>query len=333
MKNSKGSMVISLDFELLWGVRDKKTIESYGKEIEAVKVVIPKLLELFNEYDIKCTFSTVGFLFAKSKKELVEYIPSKNPGYLNQNLSPYNGHLELVQDSAEKDSYHFAPDLIERIASDPKHSIGTHTFSHYYCLEPGQTLSEFEADIIAAKKIAEKNDIPITSIVFPRNQCNKDYLNVCKTLGIPIYRGNENNWAFEGNRDKTGKGYVLLRRIFRGLDAYINIFGHHCYSWSSIKQDKTMYNIASSRLLRAYSKKLSFLEFLKIHRVKRSMKYAAKNGLIYHLWWHPHNFGADMDKNFESLKKILSYHKDLNKKYGFASDSMESLVKTIQQNG
>ena len=62
-----GKLVISLDFELLWGMRDKKTIETYGENILGVQQSIPKMIEIFNEYEINATFSTVGFLFAKKK--------------------------------------------------------------------------------------------------------------------------------------------------------------------------------------------------------------------------------------------------------------------------
>lgn len=60
-----GKFVISLDFELMWGVRDKKSKELYGEQILGVHQVIPKLLEIFTIYGVEATFSTVGFLFLK----------------------------------------------------------------------------------------------------------------------------------------------------------------------------------------------------------------------------------------------------------------------------
>ena len=58
-----GKFVISLDFELIWGVRDKRTIQSYGENLRGVHQAIPRLLNLFDQYKIKGTFATVGFLF------------------------------------------------------------------------------------------------------------------------------------------------------------------------------------------------------------------------------------------------------------------------------
>ena len=76
---NNGKFIISLDFELMWGVRDKKDIKSYGKNIAGVQLVIPRILELFNKYDTKATFSSVGLLFFDTKKELIQNIPFIKP--------------------------------------------------------------------------------------------------------------------------------------------------------------------------------------------------------------------------------------------------------------
>ena len=58
------------------------------------------------------------------------------------------------------------------------------------------------------------------------------------------------------------------------------------------------------------------------------MDYAAKNNEIFHLWWHPHNFGRNQKENFIALRKILSHYAFLNKTYGFKSTTMEGLAST-----
>src|SRR5712664_2613383 len=58
-----GAFVISLDFELLWGVRDTRTIADHGSDILGVREVIPALLDLFAERNIACSRATVGLLF------------------------------------------------------------------------------------------------------------------------------------------------------------------------------------------------------------------------------------------------------------------------------
>ena len=65
---------------------------------------------------------------------------------------------------------HFSPEVILKISKVTGQEIGTHTFSHYYCSEKGQSIDEFDCDIESAVKIAKKFDLDINSLVFPRNQ-------------------------------------------------------------------------------------------------------------------------------------------------------------------
>ena len=78
MEEKKGYFVISLDFELFWGMFDKHTIESYGERIVGEKTAIPKMLALFSEYDIHATWATVGMLMARDRDELLSLLPPEH---------------------------------------------------------------------------------------------------------------------------------------------------------------------------------------------------------------------------------------------------------------
>jgi hypothetical protein len=323
---NSGKFVISLDFELYWGVRDSRSLDQYGENIKGVHTVIPKLLELFNRYNIAATFSTVGLLFFENKPALLAGLPAKIPAYTNQALSPYNGYFEKIGNGVEDDPYHYAPHLIKLIQKHPGQEIGSHTFCHYYCLEEGQTTEAFKADGIAAKKIAQQFGITLTSLVFPRNQFNNEYLAACKELGIICYRGNERSWLYKA---KPSKDQHLFQRFIRLADAYINISGQNCYPDEYMKAGDPV-NIPASRFLRPYSKKLKFFDAMKLRRIKSGMTYAAKNNLTYHLWWHPHNFGINQDKNFSFLEKILDHYQELRNKYNFENYTMSGLANKLQ---
>ncbi|MCP4442327.1 MAG: polysaccharide deacetylase family protein [Aureispira sp.] len=322
---TKGQFVISLDFELLWGVRDKKTIASYGKNILGGRDAVAKMLEMFDAYSVKGTFATVGLLFASNKNALLELVPTKQPSYANQNLSPYNDYLSSLGTDVKKDPYHYAADLIDLIEQYPEQEVATHTFAHYYCLEEGQTVEEFEADMEAAKQAAKRQNIELKSLVFPRNQFNEEYLAVCADKGITSYRGNEKAWFYKAEK---GADETKLKRAFRLLDTYINISGHNCSSLKEIAAKKP-YNIPSSRFLRPFSTKLKILEGLRLRRIKKSMTHAAKHGLVFHLWWHPHNFGNHQKENFGMLQKILEHYQELHKTYSFGSATMGELANII----
>ena len=93
-----GQFVISLDFELLWGVRDHADRDSYGGNVLGARDAVPKMLELFAEKGIRATWATVGFLFCESKEELLASFPSELPEYSNPRLSNFSYIDEIGND-------------------------------------------------------------------------------------------------------------------------------------------------------------------------------------------------------------------------------------------
>ena len=317
--NNHGTLTLSLDFELYWGMRDIISIEEYKEFLLGARKAIPKMLDLFEKYDAHATWATVGFLFFDNTKALTESIPKEKPDYSNQHLSPYH-YLESNPELEE--DYHFAPALIDTIHKVKGQEIGTHTFSHYYCGEPGQSLNSFKVDIENAISIAKERHIKTRSIVFPRNQWDPEYLPTLDELGIQSFRGTESGWMYQVPDYKSQ--LKLKNRAARLADAYINLSGHNTYKLSECTKNKP-YNFPSSRQLRPYSKKLSILDGLRLKRITRSMDNAAKKNEIFHLWWHPHNFGTHIEKNLSFLEKILKHYTKLRETYGMKSLNMEEL--------
>ena len=323
MKN--GNFVISLDFEIYWGVRDVIELDQYKDHLLGVRRVIPGLLQSFAKYDIHATFATVGLLFFNDKEEMMQGLPLHKPKYADPHISPYEGHFDLVGKNETEDLFHFAPSLIKMI-QEAGQEIGCQTFSHYYCLEKGQTIDDFREDIRAAKRIAEKRGIDLKSFVFPRNQYNEAYLNVCREEGISSFRGNETSWLYKA---KDADSETTFRRAIRLIDAYLNLSGHHCAEATYLDYIG-IWNIPASRFLRPFSKRTAFLDGLRLKRITNSMTYAAKHGLTYHIWWHPHNFGINLEENLAFLEKILLHYQKLSKKYGFRSVSMQQLAAIVK---
>lgn len=314
---NKGAFVISIDYELLWGVWDVTTKEKYGDHILGVQQVIPALLDSFKNYDIKVTFATVGILFATDKGMLARYIPVEKPSYSNTAYNVYVSEFDRMGNSEKDDPYHFGYTLFDMIRQSP-HEIATHTFSHYFCLEEGQSVQQFDADIKAAIKIAEANNIKISSLVFPRNQINQNYLSVLRTNGINVYRGNPESWIYKPRKFSAEVPFIRLCRL---LDAYFPISGNNTFSIT--RHMGLPVNIPASRFLKPYNKNLPWLEKLKLKRIMNEMTYAAKKKELYHLWWHPHNFGVNIRENMENLTVLLKHYKYLHATYGFDSLTMK----------
>jgi peptidoglycan/xylan/chitin deacetylase (PgdA/CDA1 family) len=324
MNNSNGILIISLDFELYWGLLGIIPLEKYEHNILGGRSIIPRLLNLFKKYQIHPTWAIIGFLFFDSRQELLEALPGKRPDYFNRRLCPYN-HIAEIGENEQKDPIHYAPSLINMIIHKNNMEIASHTFSHYYPLESGQNIDSFKKDLEAALKVASNYGLTLQSLVFPGNQINKDYLTILKELGIKAYRGNESSWFYQMrcNKDET-----MLRRGLRLLDAYVNISGHNAYDQNIIRQ-QFPFNLASSRFLRPYSKKLARFEPLRLARILADLTYAAQNGLVYHLWWHPHNFGINQEENLKFLESILEHFIKMKNFYGMQSLTMNELSSIL----
>lgn len=321
-----GTFIISLDFELNWGVHDVFTIEQYEENLLGTREAINQMLELFNHYRIRVTWATVGMLSFKNKKELMENLPALYPSYANVNFSPY-GKLNALGKNEAQDPYHFGHSLIKKIGRYEGQEIASHTFSHYYCLEAGQTAEQFEDDLKASIKAKKAFGHEVRSIVFPRNQLNQAYLSICKKYGIESYRGNEKSWIYKESKfHEEG----ILKRFFRLADCYVNITGHNTYKLKKVIKDPII-NLPSSRFLRPYNSKVKSFESLRLRRIKNSIRYAAQNGEVYHLWWHPHNFGKDIEENMQFLTQILELVAELNQTYNFKSLTMGEATELALQ--
>jgi len=323
-----GVFVVSLDFELHWGVCDRLTVDEYRENLLGARRAIPAMLALFEQFGIHATWATVGFLFYDRREALLSAVPAELPTYAEPDLSCYNLLPALGSDEAA-DPYHFGRALLEQIRGTPHQEIATHTFSHYYCLERGQTVDQFRADLRAACDAAQTFGVELTSIVFPRNQVAPSHLKACAEFGIRAYRGNQRSWLYRpAGRDSRG----LLRRAIRLVDTYVNLTGHHAVSRSEVVE-QCFVNIPASRFLRPYHRRLKRLEPLKLRRITSAMTQAAQRGLIYHLWWHPHNFGRDVAENIRLLTAILEHFSRLSASRGMRTLTMAEIASELRLPG
>lgn len=326
--NLPSSLIISLDYELLWGMMDLPNAKLYGQtNVVNVHKAICEMLKLFEQYQVKVTFATVGLLMCQDVDDIIAIAPKLTPTYTKKRLNPYGTYLDSVRQ--ETPILYFAPETVKILKDSKLVEIGTHTFCHYYCWEEGQSVEEFDADIKTAVKIADRFNLKMKSIVFPRNNVNEEYLSVCCKNGITSYRGNAQN--FFGKRKSAL--LFIFRRICRLLDTYLPISKHSSYKYDSLNIVEGLpVNIPASRFFRPYSKKLCLLESLRIFRIKKEIEKAAKNNEMYHLWWHPHNFGANMEENIKNLKEVLIHFSYCREKYGMQSYTMNELSEMLIKN-
>lgn len=312
-----GSFVISLDFELMWGVRDHRSVKNYGDAVLGGRRAIPEILSKFKDADIRATWATVGLLFAKSRDEMLEYSPVCRPRYINTTLSPYTAIEEgLIGNNEADDPFHFGASLISQINATPGQEISTHTFSHYYCMESGACLASFDADLESAIRIAANSGVEIGSAVFPRNQASKEFIGHLNKRGITVYRGDANGCLYQS---RSGKETNTLFRLARFIDGALPLGAKQVVYPS---RHHSVLNVPASRFLRPWSKKMMPYQALHIRRVKAEMSLAARTGGCYHLWMHPHNFGRNLEQNLAQLDEIIIHFKRCRDDFGMVSKNM-----------
>jgi peptidoglycan/xylan/chitin deacetylase (PgdA/CDA1 family) len=319
-------LIISLDFELMWGVRDHASADTYGDAVMGGRRAIPEILRQFSSYGVRATWATVGLLFARTRSEMLDFSPDIKPGYENAKLSSYPAIMTEVGQNEAEDPLHFGRSLIDRIADTNGQEIATHTFAHYYCLEPGQSLGAFDADLQSARAIAAAAGHQIKSIVFPRNQYSDAHIAACVANGITAYRGQPDAFAY---RPVPKSSESALRRGLRLADSILPAVPRsRC---KNISKPHDGIDVTASHFLRPWKKKPPLLSEMQLRRVLRAMRSAASTGQDFHLWWHPHNFGRNTAENLWNLEQILKEYRRLHYEYEMESLNMSDVALRIVQ--
>jgi hypothetical protein len=161
-------------------------------------------------------------------------------------------------------------------------------------------------------------------MVFPKNQCKDEFLRVCAEAGILAYRGNPQSWLHRAAPDDE-QGY--LKRLGRLLDTYLPLGSRNCYP-APVRSAVLPINLRASRFLRPYSPLFRMFEPLRLLRIKSDLTEAARKGLYYHLWWHPHNFGVNTATNLAFLRRVLEHYRLLHDLYGMESLNMGEMAES-----
>lgn len=328
MSADKATFIISLDFELHWGGFEKWPLENYKQYFLNTRKAIPEMLRLFHQHEVHVTWAGVGMLFHNSRESLMKNVPVLKPSYKQRELSAYNFIEEKGIGSSEKDDpFHFGASIVKQITETPFQELASHTFAHYYCNEEGQTIEQFRADLRAAQTTAAIYNKKLRSLVFPRNQFNEEYLKICYEEGFIAVRDNPRDWFW--NIQSTLQE-SLWKRLNRGLDAYWPIGKKNTYPLKSVLHREGLpLCIPASRLLRPYRPKELFLNTMKIRRISSEMQRAARKHEVYHLWWHPHNFGHYPNESLQGLESILNNFVTCRERFGMKSLNMGEVAEVV----
>lgn len=282
------SLVLSIDFELRWGVHDSQgpDPENYRVNLEGVREVVPRLLDLFEKLEVRATWATVGAMSCEGWDDYFARRP-QGPQYLEP-------RLRFDPRWVDRDPHghqHFAPRLVEDVATTAGQEVGSHTFGHIYFREPGVMRRDVAADSEAAAAVlAERAGYAPRSLVFPRNQVG--FVDTLQQAGIDAVRTHAPGWAWQRTESVRQSSLVRALRLWSAfrprVGAHSNgdgVAGLPATSFVRFNLPETAFR-ASMRALAAKARRL-------------------KPGESLHLWFHPHNLGDAPARKVGRLRQII----------------------------
>lgn len=312
------AFVISLDFELFWGVADIADVKSYGANVEGEWQAVPAMLALLRRYGVRATWATVGMVMCRDFRQWQSLRPAVMPAYRNPRLSAY-AHGGMAHAYPR---LFFARPLVEQILETPGQELASHTYSHYLCDEDGASPEQFAADMACARHIAADLGVSLRSLVLPRNQIRPRYLDTLPGLGIRVVRGNADHWLYRNGHQAPGG---IAGRAVRLADAWLPLRSATVQAGGL---GNGLVDVPASLFLRPWSRRLASLEAIRMRRLQASMTDAARSGGIFHLWWHPHNFGVNQAENLRVLESVLQHHARLRDSFGMQSMTMRDFAQS-----
>ena len=306
------SVVISLDFELRWGLHDRlgTVMEAYRENLEGVQEVVPALLRLFSDRKLHATWASVGALACANWDDYFSRAPAQ-PRYHSPHLALNPRYADLDPDGR----LHFAPDLLQLVQNTPGQELGTHTFSHIYMQEPGITSEDVATDLRAVSLLwTERFGSPPRSLVFPRNQYA--FLPVIAASCSRIWRGTETPWFHNRNSPSTASLFPRALRLIDSLNPLVRHASH-------LQGDSSLLMTRASLFLRVNLPGPAWV--LHLMRIKRELDHL-RPGEIFHLWWHPHNLGKSTPERLGRVEQVLDLVAETRTRGLLESRSMDDLV-------
>lgn len=267
---SRGALCISIDLELAWGIWDKPSLAYHRLCSERERVVVHALLELFASRAIPTTWAVVGRLLDSS------------------------GEVPVTTEFGSRIWY--ARDLVEAIRdAPPGHEIGSHSFAHVYFQQSDR--DQLAADLRAARRIHDEHGLGFTSFVFPRNQVA--HLDLLAEAGVKVFRSADVGWHTETAKTfgrLPGRGAHLADTLLPISPAVVHPRAH---PFGLVELPTSMLLLGRNGLRRLVRPEIAEM------KARLGLRRAARDGRIFHLWFHPSNFYHHTDVQLAVLRNIL----------------------------
>ena len=119
-------------------------------------------------------------------------------------------------------------------------------------------------------------------------------------------------------------------RAVRLLDQYLGLSGTNLTRWEDVLEESGLCNVGAGRFLSPHKSSLAVLDLLRLARFLTSIRSAATERQIFHLWWHPYNFGSHTDENIAFLENILEAFARFRESHGMRSLTMADVGEIVK---
>src|SRR5262245_23791814 len=266
---ARGSLCISIDVELAWGIWDKPSPEYHARCAEHEEAIVRGLVELFDRFSISATWAIVGRLLE-----------------LDETVARSTSHGARIW---------YAPELVELVrAARTLQDIGSHSYAHAYFGEaPREALRR---DLAAARRVHDRHGLPFVSFVFPRNQVA--HVDLLREAGVRVFRSVDHGWHMtvrERLGARAGRIANLADKMLPTPPAVVRPIDHG----DVVELPSSMLLMARNGLRRAVHPAAV------VAKAALGLRAARRSGETFHLWFHPSNFYYDKERQLETLGAIV----------------------------
>lgn len=309
----RGSLIISIDTELLWGRHDLN-YSNFLRRAKKERSIIKKLLSLFTKYHIPATWGVVGHLFLKqcSPKNNINHPEINRPNY------PWVKGDWFKDDPAtsiRKDPAWYGQDLVKLIKDTPHQEIACHSFSHVLFGHPGCSRDCAESEITTCLKLAKGLGIKFQSFIFPRNSVG--HLNLLKKYGFSAFRSLKPAWQNHNN---------LLTKLVQ-LAWLVSPLAPPVFEAKKVSGlvdlPGSMYYLSTRGPRKLLPIKLRVL------KAKLGINQAIKQKKIFHLWFHPTDL-VDDPKLLAGLEEVIVFATSLRQANQLSIMTMGEFAKLLK---
>jgi hypothetical protein len=313
----RGVFTISIDFELIWGTLDLFGPERFRHACEIERaVVIGRLLELFEEFEIPATWCVLGHLFLE---RCSPENGSKHPELIRPTHSwhPGDWFQHDPGGSEETASIFFGRSLVEKIRACPViQEIGCHSFSHAIFGDAGCSPETAESEIAACVRTAGEMGIQMRSFAFPRNEVG--HLDVLGRYGLTCYRGPEPHWYEQSSWPMMIKRMGRLWDVLTAAEPPVAL---------PELTESGLCNLPGSMIYFPMHGIRRYIPIsLRVRRAVKGLNAAWRQKRIFHLWFHPTNFADGLEAMFSGLRRILEHADSLRARGAISILPMGAIV-------